>query len=29
MEGVNHIPYLEDLDALMKIVMEFLGEVSP
>ena len=29
MKGVNHIPYLEDLDALMKIVMEFLGEVSP
>ena len=29
MKGVNHIPHVEDLDTLMKIVMEFLGEVSP
>jgi pimeloyl-ACP methyl ester carboxylesterase len=26
MKGVNHIPHLEDLDALMKVVLEFLGK---
>jgi pimeloyl-ACP methyl ester carboxylesterase len=26
MKNVNHVPYLEDLDGLMEIVMEFLGK---
>lgn len=27
MQGVNHIPHLEDLDALMKIALEFLRRI--